>query len=230
MKKLLYLLISVSVLTFSCNNSENNSNDSDSSSVEENSNEVNSEENSSNDNDRIYGVKEGMVEYEMDMAGISTGTIIIYFKDYGNIECTVTDMEVMGMKTVTRTFEVDGYMYNLDMNKKTGIKSKISEDSEEFAPNNFNFDNVTAEMKDKMQMKEIGTEEVAGKDCKVYEFVVEGQKAKFYVWENIPVKYEMSQNNMTMIMKAIKIEKNPSFPAGIFEIPSNFEITDMGEL
>jgi len=230
MKKLLYLFISVSILAFSCNNSENNSNDSDSSSVEANSNEVNSEENSSNDNDRIYGVKEGMVEYEMDLAGISTGTIIIYFKDYGNIECTVTDMEMMGMKTLTRTLEVDGYMYSLNMTQKTGSKSKLSEDDEEFAPNNFNFDNISSEMKKEMKLEEIGTEEVAGKDCKVYELLVEGQKAKFYVWENIPVKYEMSQNNLTMIMKAIKIEKNPSFPSGIFEIPSDFKITDMEEL
>lgn len=222
MKKLLFLFLSVSIMTFACKNSGENQNDGDSTIVEDNS----SDSEDSNSGDRIYKIKKAHIEYEMDMMG-TRASINMYFKEYGKTECVEAEMELMGMKSVNRTLELDGFVYNLNMEQKTGSKSDMSKTEEEFNPNDFDFENIPKDLKEKYKIEEIGNEEVAGKTCKVYKFIVDGQDAKFYIWKNIPVKYEISQNNMVLVMKAIKIDENPSFPDGIFEVPSDFEITEM---
>lgn len=203
MKKLIFLSIVAGLFTFSCKDTENKTKDAGSNSK--------------------YKIESAIIEYQMDMMSM-TAKATLYFKEYGEVQCVEAEMEMMGVKSVNRTLEKEGYTYNLNMEQKSGSKVKTSEESREFDPNDFNFDNLSKEIVEKYKIVEEGNEEVAGKTCKVFSMNIEGQDAKFYVWENIPVKYEMSQNNMTMVMKAVKIEVGSDFPKGIFDVPADFTI------
>jgi hypothetical protein len=173
-----------------------------------------------------YKIEAALIEYELDMMGMKAKSFL-YFKDYGKHQCIETSMEMMGLKLVNRTLEIAGYTYTLNMNEKTGTKIKTVVNEEEIDPNNMDFENMSDEIKTKYKIVEKGNQDFAGKNCKVFGMTIEGQDASFFVWNNIPLKYEMSQNNMRMIMKAVRIEENPSFPAGIFEIPVDFKIEEI---
>jgi hypothetical protein len=224
MKKIIFLLLAAVLFTFSCKDGGKDSKNENDSSVT-----VNGESNEKGDavkSEGRYKLKAALIEYEIDMMGIKAKSTL-YFKDYGKFQCVEASMEMMGVSSVNRTLEIDGYTYTLKMDQKTGSKIKSVVNKEDMDPNEMDFDNLSDEIKTKYKIVEKGNQEVAGKNCKVFGMTIEGQEATFYVWNNIPVKYEMNQNNMTMIMKAIRIEENPSFPAGIFDVPKGFTIEEI---
>jgi hypothetical protein len=214
MKKVLFSLAVLSLVLFSCKNTSNNSSsDSDSTVVEEGSTE----------GGHKYGMSKGMVKYTMDIMGMST-TSVLWFDDYGQKECMETSAEIMGMKSNSRSFKKEGYAYNINMEAKTGTKMKIVAD--QFDPTDMQFDKMTEEVKTKYNFKEEGSDKFLGKDCKVYTMDYQGSKGKFWVWDNIALKYEMSQSGMKIEMKAIEISENPRFPAAIFDVPEGITVTE----
>ena len=168
-----------------------------------------------------YKVEKGFIEYKMDMMGMSV-TTQTYFKDYGETSAQTADM--FGQKT--RTLLTKDYVYSLDMGSKTGTKMAV--DGETGAVDNIDYDNIPQEMKDKYHIVESGKGTVLGKECKIIEMESDGAKNRLWVWNNIPLKMVVEKGGMQMTMEATKVETNPSFPAGIFEVPADFTITDAG--
>jgi hypothetical protein len=216
MKRLFFLLSVASVALFSCNSSSNNENsDSDSAVVEETGN--------ASSTGKKYSMEKGMVKYTMEVMGMKTSSIL-WFDAFGQKECMETSAEMMGMKSTSRQFKKDGFAYNINMDAKTGTKIKINTD--QFDPTDMKFDDLTDEIKTKYNLKEEGSESFMGKDCKIWSIDYQGSKGKFWVWNNIALKTEMSSGGLKIEMKAIEFSENPTLPAGIFDVPQGVTITE----
>ncbi len=229
MKRIYLLLIAVLFIAYSCNEGENNVNKENDSTLSEVIS-VEKQDIDENDNysaeDKKIGVKNAFVEYEINMMDIIT-KMSTYFKDHGKLTCADVTLKVMGMEMKNRTLVKDGYTYSLEMDKKKGEKFKNTKTKEGFDPNNINYENLSEEIKKKFNIKEIGEEKILGKNTKIFSVDDKGSIGKVWIWKNIPLKTEMEQNSMKVVMTAISINENPTFPDGIFDIPEEFEITEV---
>jgi len=107
-----------------------------------------------------YAIKSGIVEYKTRMMDMDMKQTLT-FDDYGKKEATDMEMEMMGVKVHTVTISKDGFMYTLDMEKKTGTKVASYQGSNQ----NIDFENLSEEMVKDMKLKKEGTEEYLGKTC-----------------------------------------------------------------
>ncbi|MEA2041464.1 MAG: hypothetical protein U9N85_02790 [Bacteroidota bacterium] len=173
-----------------------------------------------------YTVQQAIIKSKTEMMGIESKSVL-YFKDYGNTECSEGFVKHAGQKTHSRRFIRNGYAYTLDMKKKKGSKMKETPpDANTIYPEDIDFSNIPEKITEKYAIEEIGTEKVAGKNCKIYSMQFNGVKQKISVWENVPVKVILNDHGTTITTQAYEIIENPEFPAGIFSIPENFEIQE----
>ena len=159
----------------------------------------------------------------MEFMDMSFNTVT-YFKDYGETQSVTTTMEIMETSTTTRVITTKTHIYILNLENKTGKKNPIENYVEMEDLRNIDYENISKEMKEKYNIEEIGKERVAGKKCKIITVGEDDAKSKFWIWQNINLKYEVMSNGTLMKMTAKSIDKKPSFPAGIFEVPSDFTI------
>lgn len=172
-----------------------------------------------------YKIPKCKIVYVMEFMGMSFDATS-YFKDYGANQSVITNMDIMGQKTTQQVLTTPTHVYTLNKEKKTGTKMSI----EKQAPDdlkNLDYDNITPELQKKYNIKNTGTETIAGKSCKVFSIEQDGAESKFWVWNNIPVKYEISQSGMKIVMTAKSIDTNPIFPSGIFDVPTDYSVTDL---
>jgi len=171
-----------------------------------------------------YKIEQGKIAYKMIIMGMEMD-VNIYFKRYGKLQTVETNMEMMGAKTENRAIIKDGYLYSLDMIQKKGFKQKIKE-TDSLDIQKIDFDNIPAEYIEKYNIKEIGKEVVAGKNCKKISITDKGNTNTMCIWKNIPLRYTVTQQGMAMEMKAVEVNENPDFPSGIFDIPADFEVEE----
>lgn len=170
-----------------------------------------------------YAIKSGIVEYKTQMMGMDVKQILT-FDDYGNKEVQDVVMEMMGTKIHTATMHKDGFMYTLDMEKKTGTKSPYS-------PNvsaDIDFQNLSEEMVKDMDLKKLGTEDFLGKTCEKMsiDYKKMGMKGTFLVYKGVALSVDTDMGAMKMKLAAEKFDENPTIPADRFEIPADFKIVD----
>ena len=168
-----------------------------------------------------YKVEKGFIEYKMDMMGMTMNSQT-YFKDYGAVSAQTVSM----FGNENRTLVKDDYVYSLDMNSKTGVKMPYSQGE---GMSDFDYDNIPQDIKEKYNIVEEGNESVAGKDCKIFSMESEGAKSRMWIWKNIPLKMVVEKEGVQMTMVATTVNTNPDFPAGIFEVPADFTISEGGE-
>jgi len=170
-----------------------------------------------------YKIEKAHIEYVTQTMGMSMESTLD-FDNYGKNQVITAVINMMGMNKTSKILTHNGYTYILDMETKSGTKTP-AEDGDQIEE--VDFSNIPQEIKDKHKIVELGEETVAGKTCQVFSMESEGIKSKLWVWKNIPVKTEADQGGMTVVMEAKKIDTNPSFPVGTFEVPKDFSITDM---
>lgn len=172
-----------------------------------------------------YPFKAGIVKYENDVMGMKT-TLILYIKDYGDVECSVSEVELMGKKMTMKSLIKDGYLYSLSMDQKSGTKVKVDSDF-----STYKFDSeMFEETLDSIGGKKLGTEKILGKTCQVYSMLQDGAEQKLWIWKNMLMKMSAEQNGMVMGMEVISIEETSNFPDGIFDIPADYNITEEAEM
>ena len=95
-------------------------------------------------------------------------------------------------------------------------------------PEELDFNNIPKKIQDRYNIKEIGTETVAGRDCKIYSMraEAEGSEQKISVWENLPLKVVHKDHGIVITTTATDVIENPTLPNGIFDVPEDFEIID----
>lgn len=170
-----------------------------------------------------YAIKSGIVQYKTEMMGMEVMQTLT-FDDYGKKESTDVEMEMMGVKIHTVNLTKDGFIYNLDLVKKTGTKSP----EVNIANASIDFENLTEEMVKEMELKKLGTEEFLGKTCEKMSIDNKkmGMKGTFLVYKGIALKSETDLGSMKMKLIGEKFEENPSIPAEKFEVPADIKITE----
>ena len=213
MMKNLLLLALLAMFIISCGSNESNENQTDENQTEEKKDNVNVS--------KKYDIESGYVKYKMSMMGMETH-VVQYFKDYGNTEATITEMEMMGKKMKTTSLRKDGFIYGYSADQKQGTKVKLEDETVA--------EGEMAKLDEEMILaqggKKVAGEAILGKDCNVYEINTETEKSKFWIWKSLVLKMTASQSGMEATMEATEIKESPDFPEGIFDVPTDIEFVE----
>jgi len=214
MMKNLLLLALLAMFIISCGSSESNENKTDEQTTEESTTK-------NVDQDKKYEIESGYVKYKMSMMGMET-KVTQYFKDYGKIEATVTEMEMMGKKMTTNSLRKDDYFYSYTDEQKQGTKLKMEDETIA--------DGEMAKIDEETILaqggKKLASEEILGKECTVFELSTDTEKSKFWIWKSLVLKMTATQNNMEVTMEATEVKETSDFPSGIFDVPGDIEFIE----
>jgi len=220
MRKFIYFL-SLASFAISCGSGNNQEQTTDSTAV--------SNENAASGSKGKYSIKSGIIHQESEAMGIKMNPVV-YFDDYGNKECTEInmDMKMFGqtIKTHTATIIKDGFIYSIDYEKKTGTKMKYYSSAN--SGNTLDIKSLSEEMKTKMNLKDLGTEDFIGKTCQKYsiDYKDMDMKGTYLIYDNIPMKMEATIGKMETKLSVTQLEENVDVPAEKFDIPADIKITD----
>jgi hypothetical protein len=214
MKKSL-LIVFVLVIIFSCKNTP--------STKEANSDTKEVSTTNANVSKERYAIKSGIVEYNTQVMGMDVKQTMT-FDNYGKQDIQEVEMDMMGTKIHTVTLTRDGYIYNLDMVKRTGTKSIVTSMNNA----NIDFENLSDEVIKEMDLKKLGTEEFLGKTCEKMsiDYKKGGMKGTYLVYKGVALMVDTDMGSMKMKLVAEKFIENPEIPATRFEIPSDITITE----
>lgn len=169
-----------------------------------------------------YPFKSGIIKYANDAMGMKS-TLTVYFDDYGDKECAVSEIAMNEQKMTMRSLVVDNYLYQLAMEQGSGSKVKVDDNFQTYLFDTHEFEKRMKEVKG----KKLGTEEVQGKPCQIYSMEENGAVSKIWVWKNVVLKMTAMQDAMEMSMIAVDIKETGNLPKGIFEIPKGFKIEEI---
>jgi hypothetical protein len=149
---------------------------------------------------------------------------VMSFDDYGNKEVTEVMMEMMGTKIHTVTLNKDGFVYTIDMVKKTATKSPSYQGSNQ----NIDFENLSEQMVKDMKLKKEGSEEFLGKTCEKMSIDYEKMKMKgsYLVYKGVPLMVDTDMGTMKMKLIGEKFVENPVIPAEKFEVSADIKIQE----
>lgn len=171
--------------------------------------------------EKLYTVKSGIVTMEMDMMGQKI-VQEVYFDDYGAKQATLSDFG--GRKS--RNIVVDGETVMVNDDEKTAMKMPMMGQRE-----TVNFSNLDEKAIKKYKVKELGTETVAGKECKKYEVTLfmmgQPQKQTVWVYKGITLKSSSKSDFGDMNQTATKIQENVEIPASMFTLPAGVKVEEM---
>ncbi len=177
-----------------------------------------------------YKLKSAIVTSTMEMPTLhETGTTVLYFDNYGQKESLETTAEIkMGDMTIPMhsiKFNQDGFVYDIDLVKKTGRKIQGGA----VMPTN-DMSAVTPQMAAQYNIKKEGTETVAGRECDVISMnnAKMGMTGRVATWNGIGMKSDMVVSGMPMKMVVTKIEENASIPESKFQVPPDVKIFNVG--
>jgi hypothetical protein len=175
-----------------------------------------------------YKLQSGIVTSSMEMASLKqTGTTVLYFDNYGNREAleTISEMKMGGepIKMHQIRFNKDGYVYDLDLVRKTGIRHKGGS-----VVGSTNMADVSERMIKEYNIKKEGTTTIAGKECEVISMDDQKtMKGHVATWNGITMKSEVEVSGMPMKSVVTKIEENAKIPDDKFAVPADVKVTDM---
>ena len=169
---------------------------------------------------RKYGIKCAVVKTVTENAGGQKSYNTLWFDDYGTRERSVVTMDYggdMGKVEWVTVLPGDGSSYMLDESRKQ---------ASEVANFVVNYLNMSDEMKAARKAKILGEETIDGRSCVIWEErvkqILSTAKITSWVWEGIPIKYNIDKPKSSTTL--LSIEKKPSLPASLFEIPSGYKI------
>lgn len=171
--------------------------------------------------EKTYEVKSGIVTMEMDMMG---NTIVqeICFDDYGAKKATITNFGGNKMRMLV----IDGSNVMVNDAEKTATRMPMM--GQEETVNFLNLDEKTIR---KYKVKELGTETVAGKECKKYSITVfmmgQPQKQTVWVYKGITLKSSASSSFGEMVQVATKVQEDVEMPASTFTLPEGVQVQEM---
>lgn len=175
-----------------------------------------------------YQIKSGVVTMSMDMGGNEMITET-YFDDYGLKTAQVSEGGFMGGSGKTRTItDKDGSQLSINDAAKTATRFPAG-GMMGGNRNQVNWSNLTDKVIKNNRIKEVGKEEVAGKECIKYTMVVNmmGSFSNQTVWvyKGIVFKSSMS-TNMGQFVQTCKQFEEKDVDASMFAIPEDLKIED----
>ena len=123
---------------------------------------------------------------------------------------------------------MDGdWIYNIDLANRTGTKIQNTLLPQFVAAARRKDQNMTQlgeEMLTNMGGEKVGTEEVAGKSCDVWETKNLGSRS--WVWRGVTLKTQIAMGGMQITTTARRFEENATILADKFAVPSDVKITE----
>ncbi len=190
----------------------------------------------------LFELNSAIVEYQTTTTGKginATGTETFWIGDSGRKTARLQKMtntsKVFG-RTKTEATEnmswlLDGWIYNADLKKKTGMKMSL-EQAERMAKQlgkGAQGDTGRAFVKDFVEKnggKMLPSEQFLGRTCVVFEL----WGFKTWTFKGVMLKTEGSMMGVTTTSVATKFEENASVPASIFQLPKDVKFEDMPDL
>ena len=181
--------------------------------------------------DAPYGVKSGVITMSMDMMGNEMITET-YFDNYGLKTAQVSEGGFMGGEGKTRTItDKDGAQIRINDAEKTATKFPAGGMGMGMGGNRpqINWNNLTDQVKKDNNIKELGKETIAGKECTKYSMTTEGfqgpQEQTVWIYKGIQLKNEMSSDFGTFGATCKKFEEK-DVPASMFEVPAGVKVEE----
>ena len=162
--------------------------------------------------DAPYGVKSGVITMSMDMMGNEMITET-YFDDYGLKTANVSEGGFMGGEGKSFVMaDIPGMGFGMG-----GGRAQI------------NWNSLTDQVKKENNIKEVGKETIAGKECTKYTMTVDmmGNQSEQTVWiyKGIQLKNEMASDFGTFGQTCKKFEEKAVDPA-MFEVPAGVKVEE----
>jgi hypothetical protein len=201
MKKLLFFVVAISVL-ISCSKTEEKK-------VESSDQEtVTTQEDPQSVVNHRYGIKSGVIFYDAPMGTKQE----LYFDDYGAKEVAITSVDLGITKSKSIDIRKDGFSYAYEEGKTEGTKKAW------YVPASTDYSKADPKTIERYKIKDLGTEIVAGKDCKKFSAEFGGSPIVSWTWNNIPIKSVTKMSGNDFVIEATKIQDGSVDPK-MFELP-----------
>jgi len=177
---------------------------------------------------KIFGIKSGIVEYKI--TGSQTGNKKLYFDDWGRMQAEFSSSTIsVGKYTkhsnLLKITKIDQqYVINLDNKTGTKRENPVIEKMMELG-SQINYGEFGEQLILIDGGYESGTENILGKNCKVYSF--SKQNKTWWVWNWILLKSEINRGNVKININAVDVQTDVEVPQNIFSIPDDVLITEI---
>jgi len=209
MKKLLFFVVALAVL-IACSKTEEKkveSADQETVTTQETQQPVVS---------RRYEIKSGVIFYDAPMGTKQE----LYFDDYGAKEVAITFVDLGITKSKSIDIRKDGFSYAYEEGKTEGTKKAW------YVPASTDYSKADPKTIERYKIKDLGTETVAGKDCKKYSAEFGGSPIVSWTWNNIPIKSVTKMGGNDFVIEATKIQDTSVDPK-MFELPDDVTFKEM---
>ncbi len=174
-----------------------------------------------------YSIKSGIITFSVEIMS-EKQVKKVYFDDYGVKETSeVYVNEKLTQKLINKA---DGFVYLLDFDKNTGVKSKHAMATGTEMKFDVSESSIPDSIKKQYHFAKLPNEMICGKDCEVFTTEFQNMKAKYAGWNGIILLTEsnMQMGKISMDSKTIatKIEENVAIPQSVWDIPAGIKLTE----
>lgn len=163
-----------------------------------------------------YGIKSGVIFYDAPMGAKQE----LYFDDHGAKEVSITSIDLGIAKTKTIEIRKDGFSYTYEEGKNEGTKKAW------YIPANTDFSKADPKTLERYKVKDLGTETIAGKECKKFSAEFGSSPIVSWTWNNILIKSTTKMGGADFVIEATKIQDG-SVDSKIFELPAGVTFKEM---
>ncbi len=163
-----------------------------------------------------YGIKSGVIFYNAPM----NTTQELYFDDYGAKEVSITSIDLGVAKSKSIDIRKDGFSYTYEEGKTEGTKKAW------YAPASTDYSKADPKTIERYKIKDLGTETIAGKDCKKFSAEFGGAPMISWTWNNILIKSATKMGGNDFVIEATKIQDG-SVDSKVFELPAGVTFKEM---
>ncbi len=156
-----------------------------------------------------YGVKSGVIFYNAPMNTKQE----LYFDDYGAKEVSITSIDMGIAKSKSIDIKKDGFSYTYEEGKNEGTKKAW------YAAASTDYSKADPKTIERYKIKDLGTETIAGKDCKKFSAEFGGSPIVSWTWNDILIKSVTKMGGADFVIEATKIQDGSVDPK-IFELPA----------
>lgn len=163
-----------------------------------------------------YGIKSGVIFYDAPMGAKQE----LYFDDYGAKEVSITSIDLGIAKTKTIEIRKDGFSYTYEEGKNEGTKKAW------YVPANTDFSKADPKTLERYKVKDLGTENIAGKECKKFSAEFGSSPIVSWTWNNILIKSVTKMGQGEFVIEATKVQDG-GVDSKMFELPAGVTFKEM---
>ena len=163
-----------------------------------------------------YGIKSGVIFYNAPMDTKQE----LYFDDYGAKEVSITSIDLGIAKSKTIEIRKDGFSYTYEEGKTEGTKKAW------YAAASTDYSKADPKTIERYKIKDLGTETIAGKECKKFSAAFGNTPIVSWTWNNILIKSVTKMGGADFVIEATKIQDG-GVDSKIFELPAGVTFKEM---